>query len=367
MKQFHFFIFFSIFFFSACSRAPLKNSQESMRPTKQIIEIQDYFGRDHFFAGLRSHIDQSRQSKMIPQVLMFGKIQLDKETYFNSLEKILEQGDFWQDYIQQNFYFLEVYGRDDWSEVFVTGYYEPRVNGSQIATEQFSQALYKTPDDFIPTQKYYSREEIDSQKKLSGKNFELAWVKPFDAFLIQIQGSGLIVFDDQTELRVGFANQNGHKYEAIGKHLTSIIPLKEMTMQKIRSHLETLSRDEEQTILNLNPSYVFFQELKGKSLTYSMVEVIEDRTIATDKSFFPKGALAFLDIEAPIDLENFTREPRFVFDQDTGGAIKGGGRVDLYFGSSEIAAMKAGVMKREGKLYYLVPKIESLIISNPNE
>ena len=115
-----------------------------------------------------------------------------------------------------------------------------------------------------------------------------------------------MVFKDQTELRIGFANQNGHKYEAIGKHLTNVIPLNEMTMQKIRSHLETLSREEEQKILNLNPSYVFFQELKGKSLTYSMVEVIEDRTIATDKFFFPKGALAFLDIEAPLDLENFT-------------------------------------------------------------
>ncbi len=363
----YFFILFLIQILAACSRAPLKNIQDSMRPSQNEVKISDFFGKEHFFSGLKSHINQSRQSKMIPEVLNFGKVQIDKETYLTSLEKILEQNDSWIDYIQKNFYFFEVYGRDDWGEVFVTGYYEPRVSGSKIATDVFSQALYKTPEDFIPTQKYYSREEIDSQKKLAGKNLELAWVKPFDAFLIQIQGSGLIVFEDKTELRVGYANQNGHKYEAIGKHLTDIIPLKEMTMQKIRAHLETLSREEEQVILNLNPSYVFFQELKGKSLTYSMVEVVEDRTIATDKTFFPKGALGFLDVEAPVDLENFTHEPRFVFDQDTGGAIKGGGRVDLYFGSSDSAAMKAGVMKREGKLYYLVPKIESIIISNPNE
>jgi membrane-bound lytic murein transglycosylase A len=367
MKLIHSFFFVFILLITSCSRAPLKNIQESMRPTSESIELKDYFGKDHFFAGLKSHIEQTRNSKMVPAVLNFGKIQLDKETYLSALEKILEQGDSWLEYIKQNFYFFEVYGRDDWSEVFVTGYYEPRVNGSKVATEAFSQALYRTPEDFIPTQKYLSRDEIDSQKKLYGKNLELAWVRPFDAFLIQIQGSGLVVFEDQSELRVGYANQNGHKYEAIGKHLTDIIPLKEMTMQKIRAHLETLSREDEQKILNLNPSYVFFQELKGKSLTYSMVEVIEDRTIATDKIFFPKGALAFLDIEAPLDLENFTHEPRFVFDQDTGGAIKGGGRVDLYFGSSEMAAMKAGVMKREGKLFYLVPKLESLPILSPNE
>ena len=122
MKNIHFFILIFIAFINSCSRAPLKNVQDLMRPVSETIEVKDYFGKDHFFTGLKSHIEQSRNSKMIPSVLSFGKIQLKKDTYLSSLEKILEQGDMWLDYIKQNFHFFEGYGRDDWGEVFVTGY-----------------------------------------------------------------------------------------------------------------------------------------------------------------------------------------------------------------------------------------------------
>ena len=136
-----------------------------------------------------------------------------------------------------------------------------------------------------------------------------------------------------------------------------------MSMQRIRSHLKTLPFNEQQTILNKNPSYVFFRKLDGKALTYAGMEVEDGRTIATDLQLFPKGAMAFLDIEEPVfETEaaitplSWDRKPRLVFDQDTGGAIKGSGRVDLFYGEGDWAAQKAGVMKQKGKLFYLVPR-----------
>lgn len=358
-----------LFFILSCSRTAIKSPEDAFRLNQQTILLEDSLGKEHFINSLKKHLLETKNTSGVMDIMTFGKIKISKEFYLNSLEKIILADEDWVNYISNHFYFLEVYGREDWGEVFVTGYYEPKVFGSKNKTSLFTQAIYKTPHDFIPTQKYYSREEIDQLGKLQNQNLELAWVSPFDAFLIQIQGSGLIEFEDQSFLRVGYDNQNGHKYEAIGKHLTHVIPLKEMTMQKIRSHFEYLSPVEQQQLLNLNPSYVFFRPLEGKSKTFSGTEVIDQRTIATDKNYFPKGALAFLEIEIPIiqnNIENknsteltWKRQPRFVFDQDTGGAIKGSDRVDLYFGSTQESADQAGVMKRMGRLYYLIPKIEN--------
>jgi len=111
---------------------------------------------------------------------------------------------------------------------------------------------------------------------------------------------------------------------------------------------------------------VFFQELKGKPVTTLGAEVVDGRTIATDQSFFPKGALAYMEFPRPVFADKTSIEPRwettsrFVLDQDTGGAIRGPYRVDLYWGSGKEAARYAGVMKEEGRLYYLVPKDEFL-------
>ncbi|MBY0414543.1 MAG: MltA domain-containing protein, partial [Bdellovibrionales bacterium] len=154
-------------------------------------------------------------------------------------------------------------------------------------------------------------------------------------------------------------------YFPIGRLLTDSIPLESMSMQKIKLHLKTLSKEDQQKILNKNPSYVFFKKLDGGALTFAGMEVQEGRTIATDVHLFPKGAMAFLETEEPTfnsseDLEAFQweKKARIVFDQDTGGAIKGSGRVDLYFGQGDIAAQKAGIMKQKGLLYYLVPKLK---------
>jgi membrane-bound lytic murein transglycosylase A len=322
--------------------------------------------------------------------IIFGSKKISKAEYLSALEEIFNHQADWVEWIDKNFERHEVYGKDQWGEVLSTGYYEPKVRGSKKATDIFSQPVYATPADLVSIDlkafsykftkglehnsltgrisnkkivPYFVRKEIDSDKKLDGQDLEIAWIDPVDSFFIQIQGSGVIEFDDGDSIRIGYANQNGHPYVAIGKHLTHVIPLNEMSMQRIRAYLKTLSSLEQQDILNINPSYVFFKKLETLALTYTGAEVSDGRTIATDKLLMPKGALAWLDIEEPVFLSesstepiSWERRPRLVFDQDTGGAIKGPGRVDLYYGNNESAAQKAGVMRRLGKLYYLVPK-----------
>jgi len=368
-----------------------------MRLSKNPPMLVDSLSRESFFSTFSTHIDVMKKSNLVKDPMIFGPLKISKNDYIKSLEEIFNHEQDWIEWINQNFSFYEVYGREEWGEALATGYYEPIVKGSLKKTDQYTQAIYSSPSDLVSVNlkafsykftkglehqslrgrlngkvvvPYYARSEIDSDNMLANKKLEIAWVNPIDAFFIQIQGSGVVELEEGGSIRIGYADQNGHPYVALGKHLTHAIAIEEMSMQKIRSYLETLSREEQQKILNLNPSYVFFRKLDSLALTYAGMEVSTGRTIATDKDLFPKGALAFLKIEEPFFSTQssptpvaWLNKPRLVFDQDTGGAIKGSGRLDLYYGQGEEAAQKAGVMKRLGKLYYLVPK--SLSVSRP--
>lgn len=389
MSKIYLIVFF-IIILSSCSRAPLKNREDLMRPVSNTPELLDSLSKESFFIALRKHIDVMKKSNQVKDPMVFGKKKITKADYIASLEKIFEFESDYLNYISLNFESFEVYGRDDWADVMVTGYYEPKVPGARKKTKDFFQPAYATPEDMLTidlknfTSKfpvgqklgtlqvrvenkrvlpYYDRQDIDENYKLANRELELAWLDPIDAFFIQIQGTGVVEFEDGEKIRIGYDSQNGHAYFPIGKFLTDHIPLEEMSMQRIRSHLKTLPFDQQQVILNMNPSYVFFRKLDGKALTYAGMEVEDGRTIATDLQLFPKGAMAFLDVEEPVfESEtasvplNWDRRPRLVFDQDTGGAIKGSGRVDLFYGEGDFAAQRAGVMKQKGKLFYLVPR-----------
>jgi membrane-bound lytic murein transglycosylase A len=214
---------------------------------------------------------------------------------------------------------------------------------------------------------YYSREEIDTTPVLKGQAKILCYVEPVDAFFLQIQGSGTVHLGKNKELRLGYAAQNGYTYKAIGKLLFDVIPKEQMTAQKIAAHLRTLPRADQQKILNQNPSYVFFQILEGSSKSYFGADVVPGRTIATDPKYFPKGALAFLEYDKPqfaegvVDsAQSFSKSARFVLDQDTGGAIRGPHRVDLFWGSGPESERVSGVMRNNGRLYYILPRIKAL-------
>lgn len=393
---------------AGCARSPLKDQKDAFRPSSAPPSLEDSLPLESLREALDRTLASFQDPKNIPETYQIAGRSVARADYKLALEALkpeLESQERFRDFVRENFDFYEVYGSDEWGKVFTTGYYDPVVNGSRRRNLRHSQALYRNPPDMLSVdlaafaakkpeltllqqllteQKskapiwrgrllkegmkvvpYYERAEIDlvgGGGPLGGQNLELCWVDPIDAFFIQIQGSGLVDLGEGKKIRVGYASQNGAPYVAIGKHLLHAIPLEQMSMQRIRQHLETLPRAEQQEIFNKNPSYVFFQELPGLSLTYSGAEVTPGRTIATDQYFFPKGLLAFFDIELPVFADETALEPsawehkpRWVFDQDTGGAIRGGGRVDLYMGQDPEAARRAGVMKRDGKLWYAVP------------
>jgi membrane-bound lytic murein transglycosylase A len=278
----------------------------------------------------------------------------------------------------------------------LTSYFEPEIVGDLHRTDAFSAPLLKRPRDLIEIATsrfderladvgslrgrlwndpqrgrpvlvpYYSRAEIQNGA-LKGKDLELCWVDPIDAFVLQIQGSGTIFLPGDRRLRVGYADQNGHPYHAIGKFLTEAIPLEKMSLFSIESHLKALPIPDAHAVMNKNPSYVFFDTLDGSPKTSLGNSVFPGRTIATDSRYFPKGALAFLQFKKPVFESPEATEPnrwesvsRFVFDQDTGGAIRGGGRADLFWGSGVEAKRYAGYIKDPATLFYLVPKPATL-------
>lgn len=378
----------------SCARSPMKNNTELMRKTNNVKNITDSLPRESFFKTLEHHLEVIKKSSIVKDPMDFGVMQVSKEEYIAELEKLMSIRDNLSinhiDYIKDNFQWFEVYGNKDWSQVMVTGYYEPWVKGSKNRVYPYTRALYKVPSDLVsldskkfshrlknlenyPTLQgriennqfvpYFSREEIEAKDIFKGKKLEIVYVDPIDAFFIQIQGSGVVELPNNEIIRVGYAGQNGHLYQSIGKFLTAYIPKDEMSMQRIREYLHTVDVKERERILNLNPSYVFFDILPEASLTLSGTHVSPGRTIATDQFLFPKGALAYLDVDYPVfegplhvlptKLES---KARFVFDQDTGGAIRGPARVDLYIGHGDEAAQIAGGMKNPGKLFYLIPK-----------
>ncbi len=203
---------------------------------------------------------------------------------------------------------------------------------------------------------YPTRAEI-AGGALAGQGAELAWVdSQVDAFFLEIQGSGVLRLPDGTSRVVTFAGKNGHRYQAVGAELVrrGALRKEEVSMQSIRAWLaeNPAARDE---VLARNPSYVFFRFADAAQGSLG-VPVTPDRTVAADARVFPKAALAFLETERPVDASGPAMRPfsRFVLDQDAGGAIRGSGRIDVYFGSGAYAENAAGRMRQPGRLYYLL-------------
>jgi len=269
------------------------------------------------------------------------------------------------------------------SEVLFTGYYQPVIDGSLSPSEKFRFPIYGKPADLITAERvtlkpnasverivgrargeqflpYYSRREIDDDGRLRGQALEIAWVEnPIDVFFLHIQGSGLIRLPDGRQLTVGYAAQNGWPYRSIGRLLidNGKIPKEEMSMQSLRRYLSENPRERDE-IFAYNESYVFFRVLESGPLGSLEVPVTAGRSIATDARLFPKGALAWIQTEVPVidstgRLTGWRPIARFVLNQDTGGAIRGLQRADLYFGTGQEPAGLAGYMNRPGRIFFL--------------
>ena len=342
-----------------------------------------------------------RRSRRFPS-LRFGERVVSSADYALGLKYLIEllgstrpREDIWRD-VLRDFDFYQVYGRERWGEVLVTSYFEPVIRGRLRRSPPYTRPLYKLPGDLVEVKlsewtglnleegpsllrgrlikgagtpprviPYYSRKEIDGGegKVLGGRRLEWCYVRPVDAFFLQIQGSGTILLPGRRPpLRLGYAGQNGHPYRSLGNFLLDTIPREEMTLQSIEAHLAGLTPSRRQALFDKNPSYVFFKKLVENAVTFMGVPATAGRTVATDRRFFPKGALALLAFDKPVFASSTDTRPHFhrpvsrlVLDQDVGGAIKGGGRLDLFWGRGREAKQHAGVVNGPGRLFYLAP------------
>ena len=262
----------------------------------------------------------------------------------------------------------------------ITGYYQPILKGSKVKTSHYKVPLYTTPKDLItvdlsevyPELKskrlrgklagnklipYLSRAEIDGQGSPLAGN-EIVWVEdPVEAFFLEIQGSGIIQFDNGEAMQIGYADQNGYPFKAIGSTLVQKkeITMAEASMEGIKNWARkniTKLRD----FLNMNASYVFFRKLPNDlpgPIGALGVSIEAERSVAIDPKFIPLGAPIFLSTTQPNASEPLER---LMVAQDTGGAIRGGVRADFYWGSGDEAGRKAGSMKQQGKIWTLLPR-----------
>jgi membrane-bound lytic murein transglycosylase A len=377
---------------SACTRVPAKTPQEAFRGVS-APSLHDDLGLAQLAQAIRYQIDALRRSPN--KVMIFGSETRTHAAYASALQGLLTElngpGSLNEklEYIRENFLFFEIFGKDNWGEVLLTSYFEPVVSASKRPTARFSRALFAKPNDLltIPLAQfserfteekplkgrlleskivpYYTRQEIDGEQLLRGRGLELAWIDPIDGFFLQIQGSGTVQYEDGSEDHLVYADKNGHRYEAIGRFLKDQIAPNPVTMQRIETLLRSMPPSARDEILFKNPSYVFFNKSRTRAVTALGVPATDGRTIATDPRFAPKGAVAFLEYMRP-DFRStgpteeadpgFTHASRFVVDQDTGGAITGTGRVDLFWGRGDDAKKFAGVMQHPARLIYLVPR-----------
>jgi membrane-bound lytic murein transglycosylase A len=265
------------------------------------------------------------------------------------------------------------YGFYTGTDGFFTGYYEPQVEGSRLPSEEYKYPLYRVPAKVAGKKSTVfaglDRKDI-IEGALAGKGLEICWVKsPVDAFFAQIQGSTRVKLDTGDMLRLNYIASNGKPYTPVGRILIEdgIISAQEMTMDKIREYMET--NPEKGAELRLkNRSYVFFREtalkIHEEPIGAQGVPLTTGRSIAVDPKIHVYGTPVWIDArlpikgEAPVDAFR-----RLVIAQDTGSAIKGPARADIYFGYGGDAPSIAGRIKQFGGFVMLVPK--GIVIDKP--
>ncbi|MCH8237190.1 MAG: murein transglycosylase A [Proteobacteria bacterium] len=273
-------------------------------------------------------------------------------------------------------YLVFNYGK---SSGLFTGYYEPELRGSFQPSPVFRYPIYAPPKDlvsvdlgrFSPEWKgrhlagritgdkivpFATRADI-AKGALEGKQLELLWVDSgIDAFFLHVQGSGRVVLPDGSKVRIGYAGRNGHRYTPIGRELVAkgVIPLDKVSLQSIRAWLDA-NPLAGVAMMERNKSFIFFRIIKGAGpIGAQGVVLTPGRSLAVDRTFVPLGTPVWLNTTAPGTSDKPLR--RLVVAQDTGSAIKGPVRGDLFFGFGPAAGIGAGQMKEKGTYYLLLPK-----------
>ena len=244
---------------------------------------------------------------------------------------------------------------EDGEPMLFTGYFEPELHGSMEPDDRFKYPIYRIPEE-ATAGPWLTRREIEETDALAGRGLELAWLDdPVDVFFLQVQGSGRIRMQDGHSIRVGYAGKNGQEYSSIGRELVrrGVYTEHEVSAQVIRNWVRE-NPEAGRALLWVNDSYVFFREVSDvpadKGPLGAMNRSITTlRSIAVDPAFTPLGAPVW------IEKKGETPMARLMIAQDTGSAIKGAQRADIFYGTGQRAGVEAGKISDGGRMIVLLP------------
>ncbi|HLC15925.1 MAG TPA: MltA domain-containing protein [Thermodesulfovibrionia bacterium] len=380
-------LFLLFFIFTSCITTPLNIGGRNFPDLH--LSSPETITDDAELQGLKETVreqigyfeNQVKNSKDAEKVVYAQGVLENLKLFHEGLIQAASPQDFYR-YVDDNFDFYKSSGNK--GKVLFTGYYCPLLNGSLEPSEKYYYPLYTKPSDLIAVNliqfgvqterktitgrlsgnalvPYYTRQEIDKGSGFTGT--PLVYVdSALEAFILHVQGSGVVQLPyNSTLFPVQYAGANGHPYVSIGRLLIDDgkINKEAMSLQTMRAYFQTHPEDFEH-YAHQNPSYVFFQPGDKRGALGSMgLPVREGRTIAADSEVFPKGSIAYIVTERPVaggsQVSN-VKFSRFVLDRDTGGAIKGPGRVDVFWGNGTDAEFTAGQMKSYGEIYYIQKK-----------
>jgi len=347
---------------------------------------EEWYARDEILPALDRSIEWTRRT----HARQFFPIEgVSHERALRSLERFREvllasegPADFEQ-HLEREF---TVYKSAGWDGrgggVLFTGYFTPILEGSRTADARHRWPLYALPPDLVKgpqgeilgrrlsdgtLEPYPTRRAIEAGSLLAGQDLELVWLAdPLDAFIAHVNGSAFVRLSDGSMLRLGYSGKNGQEYTSLGQELVKDGKLAKdaLSLPAIRAwaaeHPEELDE-----YLQRNDSYVFFTPIEGNPRGSLNVEVAAGRSLATDKTIFPRGALTFVDTRLGPGSGQDAVYRRFLLDQDTGGAIRTAGRADIYLGVGDEAGRLAGRTRSEGQLYYLFLSEQALAAARP--
>lgn len=274
-----------------------------------------------------------------------------------------------QDAVRKEFDVYQSVGNDGKGTVKFTAYYSPVYEASRVRTTEYKYPLYRLPKNFDQwTTPHPSRVELEGEDALFGKKsclsgLELFWLRDrLDAYMVHIQGSATLNLTDGTKTSVGYAGGTDYPWTSISRELAKDgkLPLNKLALPNVISFFKSNPKE----MNNYFPRwkrFIFFKETNGRLPHGNIgVPVTPERSIATDKSLMPPGALAIINAFFPYPTIHGNMETRrvsrFVLDQDTGSAIKTPGRVDYFMGNGNLAGRRAGITGGNGHLYYLILK-----------
>lgn len=371
-KSLFFFFLFSVSLFASSPWVKISD-----------IEKQPYFGditKKERLALLDGVNDSISYLKRPSSKFNYPVSEMSHERVYKSLRRFKEllegslEGDRLDKKIKAEFDVYKSIGKNEKSQVLFTGYYEPLYKGSLVKSDEFPYPLYKVPQDLVLDKKnkvlgrmakdgkivsrYWTRHEIDHKNKLKDQNLEIVYLRSlYQVYMAQLQGSVAVKLDDREIMHLGYKARNQSTVGfSLAKELFNdgVLTKKELLPHIIAGYFEK-NPNHIKKYLEKNTSYVFFTEKKNGPMGALSIRVQSCHSLALDYKIFPKGSIAFVDLKLYKDKQNHSFR-HFAFNQDTGGAIKGPGRCDIFFGTGQEAEKKANEMFSYGSLYFLFLK-----------